>query len=140
MQIILDSQNKSVVKIEKGEDVIEVIKSFAKDKDKSFTFSIIGACSYVELAYYDLEKRAYFTKVFEEKNIEIVSVTGNVAWFESEPAVHMHGVFSNERYETFGGHINKLVVSATGETIIDYLPEKIKKAYDEGTGLKLMCM
>ena len=138
MQIILESQNKSVIKIEKGEDCLEILKSLAKERDKSFLFSIIGACSLVELSYYDLKNRKYFRKEFTEENMEILNVNGNVAWSEDEPIVHAHGVFSNENYETFGGHVVKLVISLTGETIIDWLPEKIIKKYDEETGLKLL--
>ena len=41
----------------------------------------------------------------------MVSVNGNVAWFENEPIVHMHGVFSDEEYKCFGGHVAKLVIS-----------------------------
>ena len=138
MQIILESQNKSVIKIEKGEDCLEILKSLAKERDKSFLFSIIGACSLVELSYYDLKNRKYFSKEFTEENMEILNVNGNVAWSEDEPIVHAHGVFSNENYETFGGHVVKLVISLTGETIIDWLPEKIIKKYDEKTSLKLL--
>ena len=138
MQIILESQNKSVIKIEKGEDCLEILKSLAKERDKSFLFSIIGACSLVELSYYDLKNRKYFSKEFTEENMEILNVNGNVAWSEDEPIVHAHGVFSNENYETFGGHVVKLVISLTGEKIIYLLPQKIIKKYDEETGLKLL--
>lgn len=138
MQIIFDSKEKSVLKIEKGENCLEVLKSLAKEKDASFHFSIIGACSHVELSYYDLKTKKYFAKEFRADTIEILSVIGNVAWCEGEPVMHAHGVFSNENYECFGGHIAKLIISATGETIINWLPEKINKKYDEKTGLKLL--
>ena len=138
MQIIFDSQNKSIVKIDKGEDCLDVLKSFAEKKDLSFSFSIIGGCSLVELSYYDLKSKKYFSKKFEEKDIEIVSLTGNVAWCEGEPVVHAHGVFSNKNYECFGGHISSLVISLTGEAVIDWLPKKIIKKLDDETGLKLL--
>ena len=138
MQIILDSQTKSVIKIEHGEDCISVLKNLAKERDRSFTFNIIGACSLVELSYYDLDKKEYFNKVFDQKNIEIVSVLGNIAWNTEDIMLHAHGVFSDESYQTFGGHINQLIISATGETFIDWLPEKINKEYDKDVGLKLL--
>mgnify|MGYP001596619523 FL=1 len=138
MQIILDSQNRSVVKTERGEDALVILKTMAKEKDASFSFAMIGACSFVELGYYDFEKREYFSKEFREENMEIVSVNGNVAWNENEPIVHAHGVFSNEKYKCFGGHISRLTISITGEVVIDWLPEKIMKRYDKETGLKLL--
>ncbi|MEI6660464.1 MAG: PPC domain-containing DNA-binding protein [bacterium] len=138
MHIILDTKDKSVIKIERGEDCVSVLKSLAKERDRSFTFTIIGACSLVELSYYDLAKKEYFSKVFNQENIEIVSVLGNVAWHTEGPLLHAHGVFSDESYKTFGGHINRLIVSVTGEVIIDWLPEKVYKKYDEHTGLNLL--
>jgi len=138
MQIVFDSQNKSVLRIDRGEDCLEVLRSLAKDKNLSFNFSIIGATSQVELRYYDLKKKKYFGKEFKEENMEIISVNGNAAWSDDEPLVHAHGVFSNEKYECFGGHVVKLIISVTGEAIINWLPEKIIKKFDEKTGLKLL--
>lgn len=138
MQIILDSQNKSILKIEKGEDCLNVLKSLAQKRDLSFHFSIIGACSLVELSYYDLKTKKYSSKEFSNENMEILSVNGNVAWCEGEPVVHAHGVFSHENYECFGGHIAKLIISVTGEVIINWLFEKVTRKYDEETGLKLL--
>ncbi len=138
MQIIFNSKNRSVLRIDKGEECLNVLKSLAKDKDASLTFSIIGACSLVELGYYKLNTKEYSTKTFSGEDMEILSVTGNVAWFENEPLLHAHGVFSDEKYETFGGHIVKIIISATGEVVINWLPEKIYKKYNEKTGLKLL--
>ena len=69
MQIILDSQNKSVVRIEKGEEFLSVLKSVAQKKDLSCNFSMIGACREVELSYFDVATKKYFKKVFTLENI-----------------------------------------------------------------------
>jgi len=138
MQIIFDSQNKSILRIDKGEECLGILQSLAEEKNLSFTFSIIGACSLVELGFFAPKTKEYFSKEFNADSIEIVSLNGTVAYFEGKPVVHAHGVFSNENYETFGGHIVKLIISLTGETVIDWLPEKIIKKYDDETGLKLL--
>ena len=136
MQIVFDSQNKSIVRIDRGEDCLEVLKSLAKEKNLSFNFSMIGGCSLVELGYYDLKTKKYSTKEFNEEGMEILSVSGNAAWDEGAPIVHAHGVFSKKNYETFGGHVVKLIISLTGEVIIEWLPKKIMKKLDGETGLK----
>jgi len=138
MQIIFDSKEKAILRLEKGEECLSVLKKLAEERDLSFSFSMIGGCSQVELGYYGLIDKKYSTKEFSADNIEILSIQGNVAWLEGKPIVHAHGVFSNENYETFGGHVTKLIISATGEVIIDWLPEKLIKKYDENTGLKLL--
>ena len=138
MQIILDTKIKSIIRIDRGEDCLEVLKSIALDKEVSFYFSIIGACAMVELGYFAPKTKKYFNKEFNADSIEILSVNGTVAWLEGQPIIHAHGVFSNENYETFGGHVVKLIISLTGETSIDWLPEKIIKKYDDETGLNLL--
>ena len=138
MQVIFDSQNKSIVRIDRGEDCLDVLKSLAQKKDLSFNFSMIGGCSLVELGYYDLKTKKYFTQEFKEEGMEILSASGNVAWSEGAPIVHAHGVFSKKNYECFGGHISRLVISLTGEAVINWLPEKIIKKLDDDTGLKLL--
>ena len=138
MQIIFDSPNKSILKIEKDEECLSILKSLAKERDVSFHFFIIGACSLVELSFYDLKTKKYSNKEFGNENIEILSVNGNVAWDENEPIVHVHGIFSHENYECFGGHVVKLIISVTGEVIIHWLPSKLGRKYEEETGLKLL--
>lgn len=124
--------------MEKGEDCLAVLKSLAEKRNLSFNFSLIGACSSVELGFYDLKAKKYLTKEFKAEGIEILSANGSVAWDENGPLVHAHGIFSGENYETFGGHVAKLIISLTGETIIDWLPKKFMKKYDEETGLKFL--
>jgi len=138
MQIIFDSKEKSIVRLDKGDSVLDVLKSLAEKRDTSFVFSIIGAGSMAELGYYNTGEKRYFSRTFESGHIEILSCSGNVAWAEDEIIVHAHGVFSNERNECFGGHVMKLVISTTGEVVIDWLPQKISKKFDEETGLKLL--
>lgn len=141
MKIIFDSKDKSIVAIEKGEEFISTITNFAKERGTSFTFSMIGGASEVEIAFFDMNKKEYTSKIFKpgySQNIEIVTVTGNVAWYEDEPMIHAHGIFSNEEYHTFAGHVIKIIISITGETMINWLPEKIQREFDEEICLKLL--
>lgn len=137
MQIIFDSQEKTVAKIEVGEEFIATLTAFAKERDKSATFSMIGGANLVDVAYYDMDKENYLTKTFTDSNIEVLPVTGNIAWFEGSPVVHAHGVFSGRDYVCFGGHIMKLMISITGELVIDWLPTKMERERS-GPCLKLL--
>ena len=47
MQIIFDSPNKSILRIDKGEDCLSVLKSLAEKRNSSFHFSLIGACLFL---------------------------------------------------------------------------------------------
>ena len=127
------------MQFEKGDEPISLLEALAGMRGLSFHFSMIGGCSAVELAYYDIETKKYSSKTHSARNIEIITITGNVAWFEGKPWVHAHGVFGDDNHNCFGGHINRLTISASGETSVDWLPEKLEKKMDSASGLKLFC-
>ena len=139
MKIVFNSETKSIVQFEKGDEAIALLTDLARERGFSFHFSMIGGCTDVELAYYDIETKAYASKTHSARNIEVITVTGNVAWIDGAPWVHAHGVFGDDNHNCFGGHINRLIISATGETAIDWLPEKLEKKIDSASGLKLFC-
>ena len=139
MKIIFDSETRSVVLFEKGDEPIALLAALAGERDRSFTFSMIGGCSEVKLGYYEIAKQDYLVETFTSQNFELITVTGNVAWYEGKPMVHAHGVFGKEEYKTFGGHIMSMIISATGETVIEWLPVKLEKKIDSASGLKLFC-
>ncbi len=139
MKIAFDTKEKTIVQFEKGDEPIALLTALAEERGFSFTFSMIGGCSEVELAYYDIDTKAYASKTHSARNIEVLTITGNVAWIEDKAWVHAHGVFGDDDHNCFGGHVNRLIISATGETVVEWLPEKLEKKADPVSGLKLFC-
>lgn len=139
MKIIFDSKEKTTVLFEKPDEPISLLAKLAEEREQSFHFSMIGGCSEVELAYYDFSKKDYFTKTFNSQNFEVLSINGNAGWHEGKPMIHAHGVFGDDTYATFGGHIMRMTISAVGETEINWLPQKLEKKTDAASGLKLFC-
>jgi len=138
VKVILKENNVYLLRCDKNEEVLEQLLSFAtSEKITAAVFQAIGASREVVLAYYDLEKKEYLDRTFSE-DLEIVSVTGNIAHMNSKPILHAHGVFSNRALKTFGGHIKKLVVSATCEVMLTKLQGELIRSFDEETGLNLL--
>lgn len=126
-----------LLSIEPGEDIIATLNVFAvEEKIPAGTFSAIGAVLGVELGYYELSEKQYHWKVFEG-TIEIVSATGNIAWLDGSPIVHMHGVFSGTDFIAFGGHVRRAVVSAACEVVLVVHDDKLIRSHDDVTGLNL---
>lgn len=141
MKIIFDSKEKTVVKFEKGDNCLVLLTAIAKKRDASFNFNMIGGCASVDLAFFHVGDKKYIVKSFTpgySGNIEILNVNGNVAWFDGSPVMHAHGVFSDEEYKCFGGHIMKMTISITGETFIHWLPKKLSRELDNEMCLKLL--
>lgn len=140
MNLIHSANGFITLNFERGEEVIAGLKDFLKQGNISAGhITGLGAASRLELAYYNLETKEYERKVFTD-DVEILSLTGNIGQKEDgELVVHMHGAFGQRDFSVFGGHIFELVISGAGEIHIASLPGFIKRAYDDETGLTLMC-
>lgn len=129
-----------LMRMEKGERVVEVFRKFVKDKKiKSGVFLAIGALEFVSLSFYDLKKKEYL-KYEVGYPVEVVSMTGNIAWMKNEVIIHCHGVFSDKTGKTTGGHFNEGVVGPTLEIMIMVEDEKVERVYNRGVGLNLLSL
>jgi len=138
MKRILQDNNTYVLSGKRGEELMEGIKEFCKEyRIEAGFFHAIGAASEVELAWYDLGAKQYVTALFQ-KDMEIVSLTGNVSKLGNELVIHSHGVFSGKDMGTKGGHVNKIVISGACEIVLNRIEGSIDRAYDDETGLNLM--
>lgn len=121
-----------------GDEVVGSLKSLAKREDlPAAAVTGLGAVSDVTLAFYDRVGRSYIeTRLAEE--LEVTSMTGNIAWLGDEPAVHLHGVVSRRDASAAAGHIMRVVVSVTIEVMLVVYPERIFRKNDPATGLNLL--
>lgn len=130
--------NKDVfaIRIQRGESLQKSIKSFClENKIKGGFFVGIGALDRVELALYDVFTKRYHSKVFEGA-FELLSLLGNVGEYEGDIVIHAHASLGDKKMKTIGGHLVEGRVSGTAE-IFFYKTGRLKKKYDELTGLKL---
>lgn len=140
MNVIHTEGNVYTLNFEKGDEVMGGLIAFLKEKGiEAGHISGLGAASKLTIAYYNIESKEYEKKIFEE-DVEILSLNGNVGVKEDgETIVHMHGVFGKRDFSTFGGHIFDMMISGAGEIHLVALSGKLRRAYDEETGLTLMC-
>ena len=128
-------ENKWMVRIKRGEKIIEQLVEFCEEKGIEGGYLVgIGAVDYVELALYDVEKQEYFSEKFEGA-YELANLTGTIG-VEEELIVHAHATLSDSEMRTIGGHLVEARVSGTAEIVVT-MCEKLVKKHDEETGLKL---
>ena len=112
--------NKIIVRIDKDEEILEQVKELAlKENIRLAAVQALGA-----------------TNSFSG-SFEIVSLTGTINTMNGEFYTHLHMSAGNDKGEVFGGHLNRAVVSATCEMVVDVLDGTVDRQYDPITGLNL---
>ncbi len=118
MKIALQDNRRFVLRFDRGEEVIEALGQFMQEQKMSAcAFNGIGACSMVELGYFNEYLKDYRKKPITE-NLEVISLIGNGTIMDSKPAIHAHGVFARTDFSILGGHVFKLKISVTCEVFL----------------------
>ncbi len=138
MQVIHVENSIHIIRVEKGEELVETILAYCqKEAITSAWIQALGAGDKAKLSYYNLAKKEYVHRTFEEA-FEILSILGNVATVNGKLGLHAHATLSNEQYTSFGGHLQSLRISGTGEVHIQVFNVPLNRSYDEVTGLMLL--
>ena len=138
MKIIYEDDQKSILRFDRGEEVVSGLIKHTESVDlQSATFSGLGACDFAELSYYDFDTQEYKKKEFAE-DLEIVNLTGNISWFNSFPAIHLHGTLTRKDFSAIGGHIFRLLVSGTCEIHLQKIGDRLERKNDEQSGLNIL--
>lgn len=126
-----------VARIDKGEEILEKIKEIAlKENIKLANVNALGATNDFTVGVYNVDEKKYYSNSFKG-NFEIVSLTGTINTMNDEFYTHIHMSAGNDKGEVFGGHLNKAIVSATCEMVINIINGKVDRYKDEEIGLNL---
>lgn len=126
-----------LIRLERGEEINASVKVFCeREKIKNASFFGIGSVEKATLAHYTVEGKRYRERLFSGR-FELVSLIGTVGMFEGKPLVHSHATISDERMETFGGHLVEGVTHATVEVVLWTFRSKYGKKYSDAIGLRL---
>ena len=129
--------NTIVARIDKGEEILDKIKEIALKEDiKLASISALGATNDFTVGVYNIDEKKYYANSFQG-NFEIVSLTGTINTMNDEFYTHIHMSAGNDKGEVFGGHLNRAIVSATCEMVINIIPGRVDRVRDEEIGLNL---
>ena len=126
-----------VARIDRGEEILEKLREIAaKENIKLANVNALGATNSFTVGVFNVDEKKYYSNEFEG-NFEIVSLTGTVNTMNGEPYIHIHMSAGNDRGEVYGGHLNRAVVSATCEMVINIIDGTVDRETDETIGLNL---
>lgn len=126
-----------VCRIDKGEEVLEKIKEIAlKENIKLANITALGATNDFTVGVFKTEEKKYYSNEFRG-DFEIVSLTGTINTMNGEFYTHIHMSAGNDKGEVFGGHLNRAIVSATCEMVINIIDGVVDRDFNDEIGLNL---
>ena len=126
-----------IARIDKGEEILEKVKEIAlKENIKLASISALGAVNDFTVGVFKTDEKKYYSNSFQGY-FEITSLTGTINTMNGEFYTHIHMSAGNEKGEVFGGHLNRVVVSATCEMVITIIDGSVDRYFDEDIGLNL---
>jgi len=129
--------NKLVVRIDKGEEIIDTLLKVCTTCGISLgSVSGIGATNRATIGLFDTVSKKYHSRELTGE-YEITSLSGTVTTMEDKPYLHVHATLSDASYAAFGGHLNAAVVSGACEVIIDIMDGEVDRVFSEEVGLNL---
>ncbi len=126
------------VVFDEGDEFTEGMLRFAEERNLTAAhFVAIGAFQQAKLGYFNLEKKDYEKQLIDEQ-VEVLSLTGNVADHQGKPKLHAHVVLGRRDMSTCGGHLLAGRVRPTLEVIVTESPAHLHRRHDPKTGLPLL--
>ncbi len=126
------------VRLFKGEEVITALGKFVTLKGlKGGSIFGIGAVENVTLGYFDVDTGEYLRKEFPGR-YEMISLNGNIGFFDGEPVIHAHVVISDRDMVPHSGHLFAGTILVTGEIAILDAGVQFNRAKDKAIGLNLL--
>ena len=131
-------QRTFAVVLDKGDEVLESLRAFAKEHRLSAAeFTGLGALSDVVLGFFDWDKKDY-RKIPVREQVEVLTLVGNIALKDGEPKLHPHIVVGKLDGTAHGGHLLEGHVRPILEVIVTESPAHLRREPDPETGLALL--
>ena len=128
-----------LLRIDKGEEILQVISELcAKEGITLGTVSGLGAVGEVTLGVFDRQAFQYVSRTYTG-DLEIASCNGNISTMDGNTYLHIHMVAGNPKENICcGGHLNRGVISLTGEFWIHAVNGGVDRKYSPEIGLNLI--
>jgi predicted DNA-binding protein with PD1-like motif len=105
------TESTHMVFFDPGEEAIEGLTSFARENDiEVASFTAIGGFESASIGFFNLETKGFDEIPFDERQVEVLSLVGEITTDGDDPLVHGHVVLGRRDGSTLGGHLLRGVV------------------------------
>lgn len=131
--------NDYVLRIDKGEEILQAVSQVCeKEGIRLGTVNGIGAVGDVTLGVFNREKFQYESQTYKG-DFEIASCMGNISTMNDNTYLHIHMAVGNpEKGEIHAGHLNRGIISLTGEFFLHQIEGETDREYSSEVGLNLI--
>ncbi len=124
--------------LDKGDEVVNELTQLAAEKDiGAASLTGIGAFSRGSVGYFDRATKSYLPIPIDYQ-VEVLSLTGNLAISDEGPKLHAHVVLSRRDGGALGGHLLEGIAWPTLEIVITQFPTVLHRRVDPETELPLI--
>jgi hypothetical protein len=138
-ELLTDGDVKTyLLEFRTGQEVMKGLLAFAgKHKLVAGQLTGIGAISDAVIGYFDPKKKTYLRN-HEKEQVEVLSLTGNLALYKGEPRFHIHIALGRRDGSARGGHLFEAMTRPTVEVILTTYNRAVRRTIDPETGLPLL--
>ncbi len=130
--------SRYVLRLEKGDDIVQTLRNFAAEHGiRAGFFEGIGSLNKAKLGHYNFQTKTYKLETFED-DLEIITLSGNIAVMDKQIIPHAHATLGRRDFSVIGGHLDEDSIANMVEISLEKLPGKLVKARDDEIGLNLL--
>lgn len=130
--------NKILVRIDKGEEIVSNLEKVCIENNiKLWSIQWIWATNKVTIWLFATKNKKYYSKEFTG-DFEIAPLVWNISTMNGKTYLHLHINIGDDKQNSYSGHLNSAIVSATFEWIIDIIDWEIDRKFNEEIGLNLI--
>lgn len=128
-------ENTIIARMDKGEEILEQLEVISrKENIRLASVSALGATNDMTVGVFRTGEKKYYANHFTG-DMEIVSLTGTVSTMNGNYYAHLHMSAGDADGHVFGGHLNRCVISATCEMVINVFEGEVDREFNEEVGL-----
>ncbi len=128
-------ENTIIARMDKGEEILEQLEVISrKENIRLASVSALGATNDMTVGVFRTGEKKYYANHFTG-DMEIVSLTGTVSTMNGNYYAHLHMSAGDGDGHVFGGHLNRCVISATCEMVIQVIDGQVDREFNEEVGL-----
>ena len=118
-----------VIRLDPGEDIVEQVQAIARQEGIQLaTVQGLGAVNDFTVGVFDTVSKQYHANHFQG-SYEIVSLTGTITTMSGDVYCHLHMSAGDAQGHVVGGHLNRAVISATGELVVTAIPGTVDRKF-----------